>query len=56
MFGKTAKEGVMVAWNKQERRPFDVYPTDDGFYYEAVGTKDNPEEIAATEIIKALNS
>ena len=45
----------MAEWFEQECRPFDLYETDDGFYYQAIGTEDNPERIEAIEIIKALD-
>ncbi len=44
----------MAEWFEEEFRPFRL--TDDGLYYQAVGTKDNLERIEAIEIIKALVS
>ena len=43
----------MAEWFEEEFRPFRL--TDDGLYYQAVGTKDNLERIEAIEIIKALD-
>jgi len=45
----------MAEWYNQESRPFDLYETDNGLYYQAVGTLSNRERIEAIEIIKALD-
>ena len=42
----------MAEWDEKEFRPSRL--TDDGQYYQAVGTEENPVEIQAIEIIKAL--
>jgi hypothetical protein len=44
-----------MSWFDTECRPFDLYDTDDGLYYQAVGTEDNPERIEAIEIISFLD-
>jgi hypothetical protein len=44
-----------MAWDEKECRPFDLYETNEGLYYQAVGTIDNPVEIQASEFIKALD-
>ena len=45
----------MQEWYEKECRPFDLYETEDGWYYQAVGTEDNLEEVRACQIIEALN-
>jgi len=42
----------MGEWWEEECRPFDLYETEDGLYYQAVGTEDNREKIEGSEIIK----
>jgi len=45
----------MAEWHEKECKDFDLYETEDGWYYQAVGTENNRVEIQASEIIKALD-